>query len=702
MDMAFNGTHMPGLGKLALRIGRHFLLLVAATVVAACSSGSDSEGGSPPPPPANQAPTANAGGDLSVDESTLVNLFGSATDPDHASNTLTFAWSQTDGPGVTLNTPDLAATSFTAPNVAAGAPQALVFDLTVTDPGGLSSTDSVTVMVQEPDAIVTISGMLQYQSPTPNSAPMCDGLDFGMLRTRPIRQVTVQLLDATGTTVLDTDISDDAGQYSFDTDASTDVMIRVRAEMIRTTGTPWNVQIRNNVIDPGSPTADPGAAALEDRPIYVMDSAVFNTGTADQNRPLTATTGWGSTSFTGPRVAAPFAILDAIYQAMQLIATEDPGAAFPPLDAYWSPDNDGDPREDRYEDTFANGNLGGISFYFRGRTQDGTDIGPSLFLLGRDGDDIEEFDDHVIVHEWGHYFEDLFSRSDSIGGSHGSGDLLDMRVAFGEGFATALSGIALDNPSYCDSLWSGGRLRGFEINTENEPTGSEDGWYSENSIIKLVYDLWDTTDDGADNDSIGFGPIYDVMVGPQASTAALTSVFSFATELKAVSGQDAFIDGLLTNYGITAAGIDIWGTNETNDSSIATVVDDVLPIYTDISLGVAERICLSSQFDPGDDGNKLSEHRYLRLRLASPQSLSFSMSTFDPPASPESDPNFRVYMAGGLFVLGNDTDANVETEAPVGNFPANTDIIITISDGRNEDDAAAGFPTQVCYDFQVN
>ena len=33
--MAFNGTHMPGLGKLALRIGRHFLLLVAATVVAA-------------------------------------------------------------------------------------------------------------------------------------------------------------------------------------------------------------------------------------------------------------------------------------------------------------------------------------------------------------------------------------------------------------------------------------------------------------------------------------------------------------------------------------------------------------------------------------------------------------------------------------------------------------------------------------------
>lgn len=716
--MASNGTQAPGLGKLASKFVTQLLLVASALVVTACSSsGGDSGGSPPPPPPGNQAPTVSAGGDQDVLELTVVNLSGTGTDPDDASNTLTFAWSQTSGIDVTITSPNSAAASFTAPDVAAGVPAILTFELTVTDPGGLSTTDSVSVTVREQAAIIVISGSLRYQAPTPNAAPVCDGLDFGALQVRPIRGVTVQLLDATGTVVLDTDVSNDSGQYSLTADPSTDVMIRARAELLRSGAPSWDVQVRNNVVDPGADTVDPGAPKLEDRPMYVMDSAVFDSGVTNQTRPvMTATTGWGTNSFTGPRVAAPFAVLDAIYQAMQLVVAEDPTAAFPALDAYWSPDNDGDPSEGEFEDYFANGNLGGVSFYIRGRTPSGTDIGPSLFLLGKDGDDIEEFDDHVIVHEWGHYFEDGFSRSDSIGGSHGFGDLLDKRVAFGEGFATALSGIALDDPIYCDALWFAGQLRGFEINTENESTGSEDGWFSENSIIKLVYDLWDTNPDiAADSGSIGFGPIYDVMTGPQVSTEAFTSVFSFATELKAVSGQDAFIDGLLNAYGVTAAGIDIWGANETNDSNSAALVDDVLPIYTDLTLGVAERICVNSQFDTGRDGNKLSEHRFLRLELTSQRPLSFSMTTVNPPSTPaggfdcatdpnpHSDPNFQLWQGGvGLFVLGDDCDANVETEAPVGFFTVGT-YIIDVSEGRFEDeDSPGGFPDQVCYDFTVN
>ena len=40
----------------------------------------------------------------------------------------------------------------------------------------------------------------------------------------------------------------------------------------------------------------------------------------------------------------------------------------------------------------------------------------SLFLMAmdRNAGDADEFDDHIIVHEWGHYFEDNFSRSDSV------------------------------------------------------------------------------------------------------------------------------------------------------------------------------------------------------------------------------------------------------------------------------------------------
>ena len=105
--------------------------------------------------------------------------------------------------------------------------------------------------------------------------------------------------------------------------------------------------------------------------------------------------------------------------------------------------------------------------------------------------EIDEFDEHLIVHEWGHYFEDNFSRSDSIGGTHFLGDRLDARLAFGEGFATALAGMALDNPFYCDVFWSGGTLSGFDLRLENESTATNAGWYSEVSIFKMLYDFWD-------------------------------------------------------------------------------------------------------------------------------------------------------------------------------------------------------------------
>jgi hypothetical protein len=205
------------------------------------------------------------------------------------------------------------------------------------------------------------------------------------------------------------------GAYSFTVDSSTDYIIRVRAEL---KGPAWDVEIRNNVDTSGSPPP------LENRPIYVMDQAI-NSGTVNNpDMNLTATTGWGGDSYTSARVAAPFAVLDTIYSAIQFVAAEDASANFPPLDAFWSADNKAASPTD-----IDAGDLP-TSFY-NGQSQ--------LFLLGMDGGDTEEFDDHVITHEWSHYFEDNFSRSDSIGGSHFIGrDLLDKRVSFGEGFAVAI------------------------------------------------------------------------------------------------------------------------------------------------------------------------------------------------------------------------------------------------------------------------
>lgn len=546
-----------------------------------------------------------------------------------------------------------------------------------------------------PPLTVTISGNLSYEFPPPNA--LCRGLNFSNIQIRPIRQATVQLLDAAGMTLLDSTVSDDTGSYSVTVGPSTDVILRVRAELVAAN---WNVEVRNNVDTSASPPP------LGQRPLYVMDLA-FNGGVVDDpNRDLTAVTGWNGSSYTGTRVAAPFSILDSIYTAMQFVLAEDPAANFADLDAFWSPDNQSASPTDL--------DLGDLptSFY------DGNN---SLFLLGLAvglNADTEEFDDHVIVHEWGHYFEDNFSRSDSIGGRHGSGDLLDMRTAFGEGWASALAAMSLDEPLYCDSRSASS---GFGFNAESTISGP-DGWFNEQTIIRLIYDLWDTTDNdiAADTTSIGFGPIYDVMTGPQSTTEAFTSIFTFATYLKQQgTGEDAFIDALLTDNGINPTGIDIWGSTETNDGPPGAP-DDVFPIYTPITLGgAAVNICVNSQFDSSRDGNKLSEHRYLTLNLSAPTQVTFSATAnpapsppsggFDCTADPDdpennehSDPDFLVSRNGQLFIVGFSCEPNNEVATSSGALSAGN-YVIDLNEFRHEDDGSPpAFPEQVCFDVSAN
>lgn len=95
----------------------------------------------PPPPPGNQPPAANAGADRSVkvDKRTKTATFtltGSGSDPEGGS--LTYRWTRQDGSEVTTS----AAMTDTRPV------GTYTYALTVTDPGGLSGSDSATVTVR--------------------------------------------------------------------------------------------------------------------------------------------------------------------------------------------------------------------------------------------------------------------------------------------------------------------------------------------------------------------------------------------------------------------------------------------------------------------------------------------------------------------------------------------------------------------------
>jgi uncharacterized protein YkwD len=100
----------------------------------------------------NQAPTADAGPDRSVDANSNVSITGQGGDPD--GSIVAWAWQQVDGQAVTLVNASSRTVSFTAPDTAA----TVRLRLTVTDNDGASDSDDVVIAVSVPDGPDTTSG----------------------------------------------------------------------------------------------------------------------------------------------------------------------------------------------------------------------------------------------------------------------------------------------------------------------------------------------------------------------------------------------------------------------------------------------------------------------------------------------------------------------------------------------------------------
>jgi hypothetical protein len=373
--------------------------------------------------------------------------------------------------------------------------------------------------------------------------------------------------------------------------------------------------------------------------LYVLDSSTINTGTANVTRNLTAETGWpdfNGTTYAGPRAAAPFAILDTMYSAVQFVLTNgNPAVNLPPLNVYWSPNNNNNAVA--FNPTV--GNIQSTAY----RTND-EQYPDGIYVLGQQNVDTDEFDQHVLAHEFQHFLEHAISRTDTPGGPHSPGERLDLRLAFSEGFANAFSAMVLNDPIYKDSM---GNAQGSRFNFNLEAnTATPAGWFNEDSVGSLIWDLYDAANDNPDAVTLGYGPIYEVMVEQLRTTPALVSAYPFLSALKARPGAPvAAINTLVASRSIF--GTDAYGVGETNSGSVA----EALPIYTALTLnGGAQRVCGTTQ---AGTFNKIGNRLFLRFALGAAESVTVR-AVFVPDASeaggPDADPDIVLYRQGFLDV----------------------------------------------------
>ena len=502
--------------------------------------------------------------------------------------------------------------------------------------GGSSSTGSVTPPVVQatntapptvaptttinsitPTTPVTISGSITFDHVPFNTAT--SGLNFNAITQDPAPGVIVESVSSTGA-IMQRSVTDANGAYSLSVEADTVLRIRVRAEMPE-----WDVRVIDNT----------SSGAL-----YAFEGALVNTGTTNSIRNLNAPSGWGGSSYTSARVAGPFAILAPIFESIQRIVAVDPDVVFPFIDFNWSVNNNPSTEID-----ISNGDIGTSSYVTSSNGSRG------IYILGSANNDTDEYDEHVVIHEWGHYFEDQLSRSDSIGGSHGLAERLDPRLALGEGFGNALSGMMTDDPFYRDSLGSA-QSQGFFINVENNNNENE-GWYNEGSTQSILYDIFDSDNDGPDQISAGLAPIYNALTSPTyIGSNFFTTIFLFLDEYNSNNPDDVQAVNALANAQ-SISGTGAAGIGETNNGTVSTA----LPLYNTATVnGGAIEICSVST---NGDTNNLGNRVYIIFDVLNPGSHTMTMSRIS--GTSNTDPDFFVFQGSEPFAFAQSGNNNSET-----------------------------------------
>jgi len=482
---------------------------------------------------------------------------------------------------------------------------------------------------------VTLSGTITYDYVPHNANHI--GLNYSAIESRPVRGAVVELLDDTGQVKATTNTTGD-GAYLFTLQKNTTVKLRVKAQLLSKISPTWDFKITDNT---------------SNNALYVLDGSLVSVGTQNSKRDLHADSGWDGAGYSAPRAAAPFAILDDIYVGTSRVLAAGNKKNLSPLELRWSPKNsaaDGDA---------SRGEIG-TSYY----------DGSAIYILGDANNDTDEYDSHVLLHEWGHYLESELFRSDSIGGDHSDGALLDFRVAMSEGFANAFSGMMNNDINYADS--SGvAQASGFSFSIGRK-TRINKGFFSEGSVGSVLYNYYAN---GAGKMANDFTPIFNVLSSPSyKENEALTSIFLFSSQFKnQIPEHASLFNDLLQEQNIF--GSDEYGADESNNGGLSIV----LPVYKTLTMGnLAVNVCSAADFGKQ---NKLGNSQFLKLNINQSGSYNIRINKSGG-ADVISKPEVVVYQKGKqLAYLPNSVADNVSGN--IGLLKGN--YIVEVYDFNNHD-----------------
>lgn len=301
----------------------------------------------------------------------------------------------------------------------------------------------------------TVTGAFNYERPRLTEAGL------GATQRRPVRHALVQVRQQSDDSVLASDYTRADGSFSLSFQSEAQVYVIVWATH---NAQAYKLTVRD------CPLQD----CQGDGAVYAANTEAFS-GSRDM----------GDLTIPRDGVAGAFNIFDVMVRGSDL-ASYHYGRTPPAVVAQWA----------RGSNTFC-----GTSCY--------SPRSNMLFITGTTLD-TDEFDDPVIGHEFGHFVEAAFSRSDSPGGAH-DGSPTDPRLAWGEGYGTFIGCTIWESGTYIDTFASGQSVIAIDQVSWTADAGSPRGQNQLLSEFVVAQALWLIANGDGSLSPQGNEPIFDVL-----------------------------------------------------------------------------------------------------------------------------------------------------------------------------------------------